>query len=71
MTARAIPTRTGLLRRLVRAARMTWLRWQLACVRDERSHYTDLGMTGPLYQLNSWQQELALRARIRSLEQAA
>lgn len=70
MTARVIPTRPGLRRCLVRSIRLAWLRWNLECLRDEREHYSSLGWAGPIYMRNSFQQELQLRARIRSLDSA-
>lgn len=70
MTARVIPTRPGVARCLVRALHVAVLRWELACLRDEREHYSSLGWTGPVYMRNSLQKELQLLARIRLLEAA-
>ena len=68
MTARVIPTRPGLLQSAWRAIQLAMLRWQLDCLRDERSHYVGLGMAGPIYLRNSYQQELALMTRARQFE---
>lgn len=55
------------LLRLITTVRLALLRWHLECLRDERDHYRALGMVGPIYMRNSWQEELRLRRAIRDL----
>jgi hypothetical protein len=55
---------------LFKLIRLAFLRWHLRCLRDERDHYTALGMTGAVYMRNSLQEDLRLRRAIRELEQS-
>lgn len=57
------------LLRVITAARLALLRWQLDCLRDERERYDSLGWAGPVYLRNCDWQELELLRAIRRLTQ--
>lgn len=68
MTAITLPTRRGLLGRIVRRVRLAVLRWHLDCVRDELRRYVATGHAGPIFARESLMQQRHLMARIRALE---
>lgn len=68
MTAMTIPTRRGLLSRIVRRLRLAVLRWHLDCVRDELRRYVVTGHAGPVFARESLAQQRRLMAAIRRLE---
>jgi len=68
VTATILPTRRGLLGRILRRARLAVLRWHLDCVRDELRRYVVTGHAGPIFARESLMQQRQLMARILELE---
>jgi hypothetical protein len=71
MTARTLrtsPTLGQRLRRLVTLARVSLLRFEIACLADEREHYRALGMVGPVYLRESYSRQRQLMGQVRELE---
>jgi hypothetical protein len=60
------PAAPGLLARL----RIAHLRWQLACLVDERAHYQRLGWVDPIYLRESYAQQRRLMTRITKFQDA-